>query len=92
LEKIQNKMNKQPPWWQIIAVLVSILIPVCIGLISMSNKQSAQEQRLLRLETEQFNNQIKVEKEFDKMGAKMDQLNATSTRILIELQNKADRK
>jgi hypothetical protein len=85
-------MNKQPPWWQIIAVLVSILIPVCIGLISMSNKQSAQEQRLLRLETEQFNNQIKVEKEFDKMGAKMDQLNATSTRILIELQNKADRK
>lgn len=85
-------MNKQPPWWQIIAVLVSILIPVTIGLISMSNKQSEQEARLSRVESEQSKNQTKVENEFDKIGVKIDQLNTTSTQILIELQNKADRK
>lgn len=85
-------MNKQPPWWQIIAVLVSILIPVCIGLISMSNKQSAQEERLKRLETIQDNNQQKVEREFDKIGTKMDKLNEITTEILVELQRKQDRK
>lgn len=92
LEKQKKDMNKQPPWWQIIAVLVSVLIPVCIGLISMSNKQSAQEERLKRLETIQDNNQQKVEREFDKIGVKMDKLNETTTEILVELQKKQDRK
>lgn len=92
MEKLKKDMNKQPPWWQIIAVLISILIPVCIGLIAMSNKQSAQEERLKRLETIQDNNQQKVEREFDKIGTKMDKLNETTTEILVELQKKQDRK
>jgi H+/gluconate symporter-like permease len=66
------EMKRPVNWWQIIGVLVAILTPLTVGLISMSNTVASQEVRIQKVETEQYNNQLKVEKEFDKLGNKID--------------------
>ncbi len=85
-------MRKPANWWQIIAVLVAILSPITVGLINMARTVSSQEVRLQKLETDQYNNQLKVEKEFDKLGGKIDEQSKDIRQILVEMQNKQNRK
>ena len=91
LENPPQEMKKNAQWWQIITLLAGLVVPFTIFLVGMAKTQSAQEERLRGLENKQYDNQLKVEKEFDKLGSKMDQLNSINTQILIELQNKVDR-
>ncbi len=86
------QMRKPVNWWQIIGVLIALLTPITAGLINMGKTIAAQEVRLQKVESEQYNNQLKVEKEFDKLGAKMDDQSKDIRQILIEMQNKENRK
>lgn len=87
----RKEMKKNTEWWQIITLILTLGIPLCIFLVGLAKTQSSQEERLRSLENKQYDNQLKVEKEFDKLNDKVDQTNNTTTKILIELQNKADR-
>jgi hypothetical protein len=90
LENTQ-KMKQPVNWWQAVAIIISLLIPIVTSWVTISSKISAQEVRIQRLENDQYNNQIKIERAFDKIEAKIDNLNANYTKILVELQNKANR-
>lgn len=86
------EMKKPVNWWQIIGVLVALLIPITTGLISMARTVSTQEVRLQKVETEQYNNQLKIEKEFDKIGAKLDKQADKLEDIRVSLEQKENRK
>lgn len=77
-------MQKNAVWKEIIAVLATILVPLTIFLVGMSNKQAAFEERLKQLENQMYNNNQKVENNFDKINEKLE-------RILVEMQNKKNR-
>lgn len=83
---------KQPVnWWQAIAIIISLAIPIIASWTTLTNKMSAQEIRIQKLENDQYNNQLKIERSFEKIESKIDDLNANYTKILVELQNKANR-
>lgn len=83
---------KQPVnWWQILGILIPVLSTIIASWITLSNKQSAHDIRIQRLENDQYNNQLKIERSFEKIENKIDNLNANYTKLLVELQNKANR-
>ena len=86
-----QKMKQPVNWWQIIAIIVPVMTTVIASWITHSNKLSAQEIRIQRLEADSYNYQLKIEKSLDKLEAKIDNLNSHYTKILVELQNKANR-
>lgn len=88
----QKEMKKNPVWWQIVTLLAGIVVPFTIFLVGLTKTQSAQEERLKSLESKTYDYQKQVEKEFDKTGVKLDKIDDTMTKILVELQNKQDRK
>lgn len=88
----RQEMKKPVPWQWLIGILVAIGIPIVAGSISIMRDISSQQVRIQKLETEQYNNQLKVEKEFDKLGVKMDEQSKDIRQILIEMQNKQARK
>lgn len=93
-----NEVKKPVNWWQVITAFLVVLVPVSIGMISMAKTQAAHDVRLQLVEKSQYDNQQKVEKEFDKVNIKldkqddkMDKQSDKMEKILVEIQNKQNR-
>ena len=84
---------KQPTqWWQVISICVVVLIASFGGIINESNKVARLEDRVENLKIQQMDIQTSSDKRFDRMDIKIDAIQTDTRQILINLQNKADRK
>lgn len=86
-----EKMRRPTQLWQVLAIVIGVLTPITIGLLRMRDDLSKQQVEINNLKTDQYNNQLKVEKEFDKLGIKIDDQTRDIRQILIEMQNKQNR-
>lgn len=86
-----EKMKRPTQLWQVLAIVIGVLTPITIGLLRMRDDLSKQQVEINNLKTDQYNNQLKVEKEFDKLGIKIDDQTRDIRQILIEMQNKQNR-
>lgn len=84
---------KQPTqWWQVISICVVVLIASFGGIINESNKVARLEDRVENLKIQQMDIQTSSDKKFDRMDIKIDAIQTDTRQILINLQNKEDRK
>lgn len=84
-------MNKQPNWWQILGMLISVMIPITIGLISqaqtiatLKTSSEIQKDQIVELKSNQYINSVKMDQGFEKINGKLEQL-------LVGMERKADR-
>lgn len=89
----QTKEMKQPtPLWQAVSIAVTLLIAIVTGWVTLNNKVSRIE---ARQEQERINTdfvRMTMDKKIDKLDDKIDQQGKDIRQILIEIQNKQDRK
>lgn len=92
MEKINEQMKQQTNFWQVIAVCLTICVPISIGLIKQGKEVAALRTDVTNIQLERFNDKMQADKKFDKMDAKMDLIQNDTRQILIRLESKADRK
>lgn len=85
-------MKKEITVGQLVSAAVAILIALATGWITMTNKVTALETRIQNKETEDYNYRLSVDKKLDRLDNKVDDLKQQGTDILVELQNKQNRK
>lgn len=85
-------MKKEITLGQLLSVGVTIIIALATGWITLSNKVAKLEQEDIQIKSEQFNMQLKLDRQLDKIESKMDLHNQEIKNILIELQNKQNRR
>lgn len=87
-----QKMKKEITLGQLLGASVTILIALVTGWITITNKVTRQETKMHQLEANYYSLQLKMDAKFDRIEGKIDNVNQDTRTILIQLQNKADRK
>lgn len=87
-----DAMKQPTQMWQLIISVAAVLLSCFAGIINQSNKIASLRTDLENVKIQQFNQQMASDKKFDKMDLKIDLIQADTRQILINLQNKADRK
>lgn len=85
-------MKKEITVGQLIGSAITLLVAIMTAWITISNKVTRVETQQEQDRVEQYNIQLNNDKKFDKIDAKMDAISNDTRQILINLQNKADRK
>lgn len=85
-------MKKEITEGHLIGSATTLLIAIVAACITISNKVARIEAQRELDRVEQYNIQLSNDKKFDKIDAKMDAISNDTRLILINLQNKADRK
>jgi len=85
-------MKKEITVGQVVGVAATLLIAIMSAWITLNNKVTRLETKQEQDRVEQYNLQIANDKKFDKMDNKIDGIQNDTRQILINLQNKQDRK
>lgn len=85
-------MKQQTNFWQVIAVCLTVCIPISIGLIRQGQEVTRLRTDVTNIQIDRMNDKMQSDKKFDKMDAKMDLIQNDTRQILIRLEQKADRK
>lgn len=85
-------MKKEITLGQAITLCVTILITCITGWITMNNKMSRLEAKDLQHDATEFEMKLNVEKKFNKIDDKTDEIQTTLTDIKVLLERKVDRK
>lgn len=88
----QREMKRNINWWQLIGTLTPIVIPIVVFLFNVASTQKAQAIEIQNVKSQQEKNQIDVQKEFDKVGYKLDKIIETQADQRILIENKQNRK
>ena len=80
-------MKKEITVGQLLSVGATLLIAIITGWVTLNNKVSGHDAEIKSLQE----NQTKWEKVVERVEAKIDKGNETTTQILIKLENKKDR-
>lgn len=85
-------MKKEVTLGQIIAVAVTVIIAMAGGWITIQKKVAVAEQKIMALEMRQAEDKIEYRKAVDELKWQIADGNQKITDILIQLQNKANRR
>lgn len=90
--EIEEEMKQPTPLWQAVSIAITLLIAIVTGWVTLNNKVSRIEakQELERINSEFI--RTSMEKKIDKLDDKIDNQGKDIRQILIEIQNKQDRK
>ena len=81
-------MNKPLQLWQAIIATALLLITVATIIVNQSDRITRDESEILTLEK----NNDRTDQQFNKVNDNLDKVNGRLTDILVELQNKQNRK
>jgi hypothetical protein len=81
-------MKKPVEIWQAVIATALLLVTVVSIIINQSNRITRDEAEILTLEK----NNDKTDQQFNKVNDNLDRVNSRLTDILVELQNKQNRK
>lgn len=84
-------MKKEITLGQLLSVSIALFISLVTGWITLTNKVSSQEVEINRLQKNQEYMQQKWDHGMERLEFKIEDGNEDIKKILIELQNKADR-
>lgn len=90
--EIEEEMKQPTPLWQAVSIAITLLIAIVTGWVTLNNKVSRIE---AKQELESINAEFirsSMEKKIDKLDDKIDNQGRDIRQILIEIQNKQDRK
>lgn len=90
--EIEEEMKQPTPLWQAVSIAVTLLIAIITGWVTLNNKVSRIE---AKQEVERVNAEFirtSMEKKIDKLDDKIDNQGKDIRQILVEIQNKQDRK
>jgi hypothetical protein len=84
-------MKKEITLGQLLGVGLSLLVTVVTGWITLNNKVSSNEVEIRQLKANQEYMQNKWDRGMERLQDKIEEGNVDIRKILVELQNKADR-
>lgn len=84
-------MKKEITLGQLLSVSIALFISLVTGWVTLTNKVSSQEVEINRLQKNQEYMQNKWDRGMERLEFKIEDGNEDIKKILIELQNKADR-
>lgn len=85
-------MKKEITVGQLLSVAVTLLIALATGWITITNKVTRAEDKIQAIEAQQSQERLDFRKSVDELKWKMEDLNSNVTKILVELERKANRK